>query len=154
MKATRFLLLLTLLILAVAACQPGGQASPPAADEAVLTVQGPEAEQTYTLEQLQALPATDVQSDDGSFTGVRLVDLLGDAGFDPDQIASVRVVALDGFSSTYQADLFTREDAVLAYARAGGDLNADELPLRMVIPGQEGRMQPRQVARIEVTVEP
>ena len=146
------LVLLALALVMVGGCGPG-EAAPPAPADSVLTVQGGDIERVYTLAQLQALTATNVESDAGSFTGVRLRDLLTDAGFDLEGIVTVRVVALDGFSSTYDAALFTREDAVLAYARAEGALDDDEQPLRMVIPGQEGRMQPRQVTRIEVATQ-
>lgn len=150
--------LILLAALLLAACGPAGQASPTPPQEAstpgvILTITGGEAEQSFTLEQLQALPVTEVESADGQFVGVRLSDLLAEAGFDLQTIVTVQAVAVDGFSSTYPPDLFTRQDAVLAYARKGGNLNADEAPLRMVIPGEGGRMQPRMVNRIEVTVQ-
>jgi hypothetical protein len=142
---------LVLLAVLVAAC--GGAQTPPAPDEAILTITGGESEQTYTLDQLEALDTVDVESDDGAFIGVPLRDLLADAGFDVEAIESVRLVAVDGFSATYQADRFTRADAVLAYSRAEGELTSEELPLRMVIPGEEGMMQPRMINRIEVSNE-
>ncbi|MBN1966262.1 MAG: molybdopterin-dependent oxidoreductase [Anaerolineae bacterium] len=150
-KIVRVSLLLVCALL-ITACGGGAQ-TPPAPDATILTITGGESEHTYTLAQLQALDAVDVESDDGAFVGVRLSDLLADAGFAVATIASVRVAAIDGFSSTYQADRFTREDAVLAYARADGDLTGEELPLRMVMPGEEGVMQPRMVTRIEVTLQ-
>lgn len=143
-------ILFLVLIVALVGCT-STDATPPPAGATILTVNGADIEKTYTLEQLQGLPVTHVESDDGSFVGVRLTDILTDASYDPDQITSVRVIAQDGFSSTYDSALFTREDTVLAYAREGGNLNDDEQPLRMVLPGQEGRMQPRQVVSIEVT---
>ena len=152
MKTLKFALLIAIAI-AVVSCNPAPAATPPAADEAILTVQAGEAEQTFTLADLQAMPATEVESDDGAFVGVSLSALLAEAGFELDAVSAVSAVAVDGFSSSYDTAMFTREDAVLAYARADGDLNGDEQPLRMVIPGEEGRMQPRQVNRIEVTAE-
>lgn len=146
------LFFILILFMTLVGCS-SNEATPPAADDTILTVSGADIEKTYTLEQLQSLPETNVESDDGRFIGVRLVDLLVDAGYDVDTITSVRVVAVDGFSSTYNTDLFQGEDTVLAYAREDSDLNGDELPTRMVIPGQEGRMQPRQVKSIEVTTE-
>jgi len=147
----RHVLFLFVLIVALVGCSPNN-ATPPAAEDTILTISGADIETTYTLEQLRGLSTTPVESDDGRFVGVRLADLLIDAGYELDQISSVRAIALDGFSSTYDPELFSREDTVLAYAREDGDLNGDELPLRMVLPGQEGRMQPRQVKAIEVTV--
>lgn len=154
MRRWKEYMLVVSVIVLLAGCAPGGAATTPAPDEMLLTVRGPEVEQTYTLAELQAMPATSVESDDGTFVGVRLSDLLTEAGFDMGQIATVQVIALDNFSSTYDSALFMRQDAVLAYARQEGSLNENELPLRMVIPGQEGRMQPRQVATIEVTTGP
>lgn len=156
---TRYLpvALILLAALLLAACGPAGQASPTPPQEAapgiILTITGGETERTFTLEQLQALPVTEVESADGQYVGVRLGDLLAEAGFDLEAIATVQAVAVDGFSSTYSPELFTRQDAVLAYARKDGNLNADEAPLRMVIPGEGGRMQPRMVNRIEVSVQ-
>ncbi len=150
--------LILVVALLAAACSPAGQATPTQPQEAaapgvILTIASGEEEQTFTLEQLQALPATEVESADGQFVGVRLGDLLAEAGFDLDAIATVRVMATDGFSSTYESNLFARQDAVLAYARQGGSLNANELPLRMVIPNEGGTMQPRMVNRIEVSTQ-
>lgn len=143
-----------LLVLAtlIAACGGGAQ-TPPPADAAILTITGGADDQTYTLEQLEALAAVDITSDDGDFVGARLSDLLADAGFDLETIETVRVRAVDGFSVSYNADYFMREDAVLAYTRAEGDLTGEELPLRMVIPGEEGRMQPRMINRIDITLQ-
>ncbi len=152
MDKCKYVLLLLILIVAFVGCSPNNP-TPPAAGDIILTVSGADKEKTYTLEQLRGLSETNVESDDGSFVGVRLADLLVDAGYALDQITSVRVIALDDFSSTYDSELLNREDTVLAYARKDSDLNGDELPLRMVLPGQEGRMQPRQVKSIEVTVE-
>jgi hypothetical protein len=146
----RRLFLILILIATLVGCS-SNEATPPAADDTILTISDGNNEKSYTLAELQGLPETGVESDDGSFVGVRLIDLLVHAGYDPDAITSVRVVALDGFSSTYDSELFKGEDTVLAYAREDQVLNGDELPLRMVIPGQEGRMQPRQVQSIEVT---
>ncbi len=145
-------------VLLLAACGPAEQTAPTppqesAAPGVILTITGGETERTFTLEQLQALPVTEIESAAGAFIGVRLGDLLTEAGFNLDGIATVRVVATDGFSSTYPPELFTREDAVLAYARQGGSLNPDEAPLRMVIPDQGGSMQPRMVNRIEVSAQ-
>lgn len=150
--------LILLAALLLAACSPAGQASPTPPQEAsapgiILTISGGDTERTFTLEQLQALPVTEVESADGQYVGVRLGDLLTEAGFDLEAIATVQAVAVDGFSSTYPPELFTRQDAVLAYARKDGNLNADEAPLRMVIPGEGGRMQPRMVNRIEVSAQ-
>jgi hypothetical protein len=148
---TRLTLILMALLIVTAACGP--EATPPPADEPILTVTSAEGDTTYTLAELQAMPASNIESDDGAFVGVTLTDLLAAAGFeDTAAIAEVRAIASDGFSSTYDESYFTREDAVLAYARQAGDLNSDELPLRMVIPGEEGRMQPRQITTIEVTL--
>ena len=150
MRKHNHVVLFLILILALAGCT-SQDATPPPAGATILTVSGANIEKMYTLEQLQGMSETHVESDDGSFVGVRLADLLTDAGYDPEQITSVRVIAQDGFSSTYDSALFVRDDTILATARKDGNLNGDEQPLRMVLPGHEGRMQPRQVVYIEVT---
>ena len=154
MKPINRWMFLVLLIVIFVGCSPATDATPLAGDVTVLTISGSDIEQTYTLEQLQAMTKCRSESDDGAFVGVCLHALLTETGFELSRIETVRVLAIDGFSSTYEEALFTRDDAILAYSRDDGDLLADEQPLRMVIPGEEGRMQPRQVSAIEVVTQP
>jgi len=59
-------------------------------------------------------------------------------------------VASDGFTSTYDAATFSREDVILAYTKAGGPLDDNEVPFRMIVPGAENRMQARMVVELRV----
>ena len=43
---------------------------------------------------------------------------------------------------------FSREDTLVAYARVDGPLAEDEGAFRMVLPDQEGKMNPRQLVEI------
>lgn len=147
MKRNLFVLLTLLLAVALFAC--GGEE--PAATDAVLTVSGGEVEESYSADDLRALPATTATVEGVTYRGVSLPTLLEDAGFDPEQIATVEAVADDGFSATYEPELFTREDTVVAYERADGDLAGDEQPFRMVLPEQRGRLNVRMLVRLEVS---
>jgi hypothetical protein len=60
----------------------------------------------------------------------------------------VKATAVDGFSANYEPALFNKEDTLVAYARADGPLAEDEGPFRMVLPDQEGKLNPRQLVEI------
>lgn len=146
MKRKLFALLTFLLVVSLFAC--GGEE--PAATDAVLMVSGGDVEETYSAADLRALPATTVTVEGVTYRGASLPALLEDAGFNLGQIATVEAVADDGFSATYEPELFTREDAVVAYERADGDLAGDEQPFRMALPEQPGRLNVRMLVRLEV----
>jgi len=80
--------------------------------------------------------------------GVPLTVLLQDAGIDPAALKIVKAVAVDGFSANYESALFAREDTLVAYARADGPLGDDEGSFRMVLPDQEGKLNPRELVEI------
>jgi DMSO/TMAO reductase YedYZ molybdopterin-dependent catalytic subunit len=140
----RFMLFLLVGVLALAACTP--KAQEPAA--AVLKVSDGTTEKTYTAEDLKALGEVQASFKDVIYVGVTLTALLQDAGIDPTALTAVKAVAVDGFSANYDASLYAREDTLVAYARAGGPLTDDEGPFRMVLPDQEGKLNPRQLVEI------
>lgn len=146
-KHILFRTLLLVVTLFLVAC--GGQE--PEAAEVNLTVSGGEIQQSYTLDDLRALPAATSTAEGTTYVGVSLGALLQDAGFDIEQIIEVTAVATDDFSAAYGPDLFSAADAIVAYETDEGSLAQDEQPLRMVLPEQPGRMNVRMLARIEVT---
>jgi hypothetical protein len=115
-----------------------------------LSISGAEKEISYTLDSLQSLPSTQASFQGVTYQGVTLSTLLEEAGFDLQNVKAVKAIASDGFSANYGPDLFNKPDTLVAYARADGPLAEDEAPLRMVLPDQEGKLNPRQLTKIEV----
>jgi DMSO/TMAO reductase YedYZ molybdopterin-dependent catalytic subunit len=121
------------------------------AKEGVLQVTDGSKSKSYTLEDLQKLPASEATFGDTAYQGVQLSVLLEEAGFNPADIKIVKVTALDGFTVNYEAELFTKDDTLVAYQLATGEpLGEDDKPFRMVLPGQEGKLNPRQLKEIRI----
>ena len=148
MKRTYLLIILLVIVVLASACAQ----ETPATEEAVrsLTVSDAENQQTLSLEAIQALPQTTATFQDVDYVGVTLPTLLEDAGVSLDDVTAIKAVASDGYSVNYEPALYTRDDVILAYAQADGPLTADDGTLRMVVPGEEGRMNVRMVVEIEV----
>jgi hypothetical protein len=151
-----------LLALLLAACAPAATEVPlPPTDTAVppspviLEVAGPTGSETFTMEQLQALPATEGQGGFMSSTGmiviptlyrgVALKDLAPLLGIDFDESMGLTLTAEDGYSMTFSYDqvvngAFTAYDpatgselaehdrltAIIAYSRDGQPLDPTE----------------------------
>jgi DMSO/TMAO reductase YedYZ molybdopterin-dependent catalytic subunit len=136
----RFLLVTLLIALALTACAPKAEESA----APVLKV----ADKTYTADNLKALGESQADFKGVTYVGVPLTVLLKDAGIDPTAVTIVKAVASDGFTANYESVLFSREDTLVAYARADGPLGEDEGTFRMVLPDQEGKMNPRDLVEI------
>ena len=147
-----FFAILIALIFIITACGGGNANSPDklSTGAPVLTVTGGGSSKTYTLADLQALPAGESSFRDVAYTGVTLSVLLQDAGFDPATVQAVKAVAADGFGSNYEAELANKPDTLVSYARADGPLAEDEGPFRMVIPGNDGKVNVRQLTTLQV----
>lgn len=139
----KLLILMMVFGLALAACAPAPE---PAGD--VLKVSDGNVEKSYTTDDLKALGQTQATVNDVAYVGVPLAMLLQDAGIDPFALAAVKAVAVDGFTANYEAALYSREDTIVAYARVDGPLGDDELPFRMVLPNEGGKLNPRQLIEI------
>ncbi|MEW6717366.1 MAG: molybdopterin-dependent oxidoreductase [Chloroflexota bacterium] len=140
----RIVLTLFTLILIVTSCT----SKPPETVGAVLKVTDGTVEKNYTADDLKALGASQVVLNDVTYVGVTLKVLLQDAGIDPTGLSAVKAVAVDGFTANYDSSLFMREDTLVAYARVDGSLAEDEMPFRMVLPDQGGKLNPRQITEI------
>jgi DMSO/TMAO reductase YedYZ molybdopterin-dependent catalytic subunit len=116
----------------------------------VLKVTDGTIEKVYTISDLEKLEVSQATFGDVTYTGVRLSTLLQDAEVDLNSIKAVKAIAVDGFSANFDQPLFNKEDTLVAYARADGPLAEDEVPFRMVLPGEEGKMNPRQLVEIQV----
>lgn len=146
MKKLLPLMLVFALFLTACASDP----TPAAETVSTLTVTDGDTAQSFTLEELQALASTEATFGETTYVGVSLVTLLDAAGIAPDDLTAVKAVAADGFSANYDATLYMREDVIVAYGQADGDLTTDDGTFRMVLPGEEGRMNVRMLAEIEV----
>lgn len=146
------LIILIGLVFSVSACG-GGNANPPdksPSDAPVLTVTDGDSSKTYTVADLKALPASESSFRDVAYTGVALSVLLQDAGSDPTTVQAVKAVAADGFASNYESELANKPDTLVSYARVDGPLPEEEGPFRMVIPGDDGKINVRQLTTLQV----
>jgi hypothetical protein len=123
----------------------------PATTQTKLAVSGGSITKSYSAADLQKLGSTKATFKDVEYVGVTISALLKDAGFDLSQVKAVKAVASDGFAVNYEPALFNKEDTLLAYARSDGALTADDGIFRMVLPGQEGKLNARKVVEIQVT---
>ena len=150
MKNNTTLFLIGLLVLALGLAGCDGAVATQTAVVQTLVLKAGEAEQTFTLEALQELPQTTVSLDGTDYVGVTLPALLDAAGIDGSEVSGINAVATDGFAASYEPALFQREDVILAYGLAGGAMAPEDGGLRMVVPGEAGRLNVRMVAEIEV----
>jgi DMSO/TMAO reductase YedYZ molybdopterin-dependent catalytic subunit len=107
-------------------------------------------EQSYSVDDLKALGAEEAAFQEVTYTGVPLRLLLEDAGFDPASVSAVKATAADGFSANYDPELVNRPDTLVAYARADGPLAEEDGTFRMVLPDQEGKLNPRDLVELRV----
>lgn len=107
-------------------------------------------EQHYSVEDLEELAAEQAVFGGVSYVGVPLAALLIDAGYDPAKISAVKASAEDGFTANYGLDLVNLSDTLVAYARRNGALTEDDGTFRMVLPDQEGKLNPRHLVEIKI----
>ncbi len=143
----RLFVFVMLFALALSACAP--QAAPAQAGP-VLTVTDGTTQKTYSAEAMQALGAVQVTAKDVTYVGVKLSDLIKDAGFDPASLAAVKATASDGFSANYEAAQFNAEDTIVAYATSAGALTEEDGTFRMVLPAEGGKSNVRMLTTITV----
>jgi outer membrane lipoprotein-sorting protein len=139
-------LLFLILVFLLSACAP---AAPEAPTEVLVVTNGVQ-KKTYTAAMLEKLGSEQASFRDIAYLGVPLSTLLKDAGYDPAALKAVKAVAVDGFSVNYEPALFSKTDTLVAYARTSGPLADDEKLFRMVLPDQEGKLNPRQLVEIVV----
>lgn len=126
-------------------------ASVPKEDVLTLAVTDGTAIKFYTLSDLQALRQVQVEEKGVIYLGVPILDLLVNADYDPATVVAVQALTSDGFTAVYDQVLIMKSDTLLAYALLDGSLGEDEGPFRMVVPGQTGKLNPRNVVELLVT---
>jgi hypothetical protein len=117
--------------------------------ESLLVTDGTD-EQNYSVEDLEELAAEQAIFGGVSYVGVPLAALLVDAGYDPAKVSAVKATAEDGFTANYGLDLVNRSDTLVAYATGDGVLTEDDGTFRMVLPDQEGKLNPRHLVEIKI----
>lgn len=146
----RLLTLISALALASAsACSSDDGGS--AADVLELVVSGGETSASYSRADLEALDAVESEFNGAAYVGVPVADLVADAGFDPAAVKAVKAVASDGFSVNYDPGQVFTDGVIVAYALPDGDMSADDGTFRMVLPGQEGKLNVRMLTELQVT---
>lgn len=140
----RFLLVIFILALALTACASQTQESV----DPVLKVSDGNVEKTYTADDLKSLGESQADFKGVTYVGVSLTVLLADAGIDATALTAVKAVASDGFTANYESALYNREDTLVAYTTVDGPLSEEDGFFRMVLPNEEGKLNPRQLVEI------
>jgi hypothetical protein len=142
---TRIAILFTILFILV-----GCGGNTPTAEVDSLSVTDGSNEQQYPVENLKQLGAVQANFEGVTYVGVPLASLLQDAGFDPATVSAVKATASDGFTANYERELVIKNDTIVAYSRTDGPLTDDDGSFRMVLPGQEGKLNPRHLVELRV----
>ncbi|MCL4268136.1 MAG: molybdopterin-dependent oxidoreductase [Anaerolineales bacterium] len=140
----RFLLVTFILALTLTACASQSQESA----GPVLKVSDGNVEKTYTVDDLKSLGESQADFKGVTYVGVSLTVLLADAGIDAAALTAIKAVASDGFTANYESTLYSREDTLVAYATVDGPLSEEDGFFRMVLPNEEGKLNPRQLVEI------
>jgi hypothetical protein len=169
----RIVVCMMIVVLALAACAPKPQVEAPAATMApteaastpvatqevmdepaptgpTLTVTDGTTEKLYTVDDLKAMGAEQATWRDVTYVGVKLSDLLKDAGFDPAALKAVKASASDGFSANYEPSQITAADTLVAYETAAGPFTKDDGAFRMVLPAEGGSANVRMLVKLTV----
>jgi len=143
------IILLVLFVALLTACSPSAPQNSPSETVPTLLVTGGDTSKTYTRADLEALPASQAVFKDVTYKGVTVSALLQDAGFDLDQVKAVKAVASDGYTVNYDPSQVLVDEVIVAYARADGDLAAEDGSFRMVLPGAEGKLNVRMLVELQ-----
>ena len=117
--------------------------------ESLLVTDGTD-EQHFSVDDLEGIASAQAVFGGVSYVGVPLAALLVDAGYDLAKISAVKATAEDGFTANYGLDLVNRSDTLVAYATGDGALTEDDGTFRMVLPDQEGNLNPRHLVEIKI----
>jgi hypothetical protein len=139
-------LLFLLVALLLTACSSSAEA--PAGD--LLTVTDGEETVSFTVADIEAMPATEATFREVTYVGVLLTALLDEAGIDQSGIRAVKATAADGFSANYDPGLFGLPDTIVATATSTGGMTEEDGTFRMVLPDQEGKLNVRQLVELSV----
>lgn len=108
------------------------------------------AEYGFTLEEIKALPAREVEFHGHIYRGVPLRTLLAQTGVDIGKLESVEAIAADGYRLEYERRLIKRFDFILAYEMDGQPLPKDMGSLRIIFPGGRSAQMMKKVEKLIV----
>jgi hypothetical protein len=147
----RFIIIVFILLVAVlSACASSSSSNGQPSINPSLVVSGTDTSKSYTRVDLEALPSSQSTFNDVSYVGVSVSSLLEDAGFTLDDIKAVKARASDGYSVNYDPSQVLVEQVIVSYAQADGELTADDGAFRMVLPGEEGKLNVRMLTELQV----
>lgn len=137
---------ITLFVIILVACS----SSPTEGEVILLRVTDGTNEESFSVADLEKMPVTESTFNEVTYVGVSLTSILEEAGFSPQDLSAVKASATDGYSVNYDPGLFTREDVIVAYATVDGSLIEDDGTFRMVLPGEEGKLNVRFLIELQV----
>ncbi len=144
-----------LIMILLAGCAAGGAGDDAPVADGTLLVSGPAVGVSYTVADLEAMPAQEALfstefSDPVTYVGVSLPSLLEAAGIDLTTVKIVKVVASDGYTRNFDAANILLPEATIAYERVDGPMDAEDGTFRLIIPGTEGEFNVKLVVEIQV----
>ena len=144
---SRIRLIIGLVVLLLSACTAGNIEKN--AIENLVVTDGVD-EVIYSVDDLKTISEIEEDFLEETYLGVPLPDLLAVAGFKVDNVKSIKAVAADGYSVLYDSTIFTREDVLVAYAKAEEPFSKDDGTFRMILPGEEGKLNLRMLVELFV----
>lgn len=138
-------------ILLLAACAPADEQDSASPAEAVLLMTAGENQQSFSVEDLQALPSGEATFKEVAYKGVTVSALLETVGIDPDGVKAIKAVAADGYSVNYDPAQVLKASVLVAYAQSdGSSLSAEDGNFRMVLPEEEGKLNVRMLVELQI----
>ena len=149
MKKTLFVLIAAMLVLA--ACAPAAEQSAEPVTEAALLVTVGDTQESFNAEGLEALPSTEATFKDVAYKGVTVSALLDSLSVDAGSVKAVKAIASDGYAVNYDPAQVLKDNVIVAYALADGSpMSTDDGNFRMVLPDEEGKLNPRMLAELQI----
>ena len=142
------------LIVAMAllsACIPAAVESSDAPAQAILLVTVGESQQSFSVKDLCALPSAEATFNEVAYMGVTLPALLETVNVKLDGVRAIKAIAADGYTVNYDPTQVLKENVLVAYELADGSpLTADDGNFRMVLPDEEGKLNPRMLVELQI----
>jgi hypothetical protein len=140
------------IVMLLTACAPAAVqvTQAPVAGVALLVTVG-DSQHSFSMEDLQALPSAEASFKGVAYKGVTMSTLLEAAGVSLDGIKAIKAVADDGFTVNYDTTQILKDNVIVAYALADSSpLTADDGNFRMVLPDEEGKLNLRMLAELQI----
>jgi len=97
----------------------------------------------YKVEDLELLESIEADFNYVIYVGVPTQLLFKDTRFDISNLKAIKAIASNGYSGNYGPELFFCDDVVVAYKSKDGEMNEEDEMFRMVLPGEEGKLNIR-----------